>query len=405
MSILRISAPLKNARLGAFIVFIFCVSGPLVAQSSGTDSPRVATGHPCGLWDNEDIAAYKSALEKNTTLKAIVDKLQSWGDRRITEPINVPAHELKSDGTWSFPAFKRGSQDASGQWQWEWKFNTAMQQRSADVSNLGMLYAITSQEKYAACAKQILLALADAYGNGQGAALPNPPGYDHFAAYGFDGGDAGMFLAKVCHGYDLIYTEPSMTPAERTQIESALIRPMAEHLMATKYMYRSHGRWGLVCLYGIFISGVTLNDPNLLNGTLYGLGGTKENVTGGFMDCFKPDCMRDGVIWGADKKVEDQMASVAVLTTVAEVMWHRGVDFYSYQNKALKKPFDAGLADATETPLKTLLTLPGIDAYDYAFRHYRDDRFLALTQSLPPSLTFAIGEHLPSPPTTFQPRK
>jgi len=109
----------------------------------------------------------------------------------------------------------------------------------------------------------------------------------------------------------------------------------------------------MVCLYGIFISGVTLDDQDLVAGTLYGLGGTMEKPTGGFMDCFGPACIREDRLWGADEKPEDQMASLAILTSVAEVMWHRGVDLYSHQDRALKKPFDAGL------PLTRLSQLEG----------------------------------------------
>ncbi len=60
------------------------------------------------------------------------------------------------------------------------------------------------------------------------------------------------------------------------------------------------------------------------------------------MDCFKPACLRVGVVWGADAKPEEQMAAVCVLTTVAEVMWHHGVDLYGYQDTALKKPYEGG---------------------------------------------------------------
>ena len=73
-----------------------------------------------------------------------------------------------------------------------------LQQRSRDVSKLGILYAFSGDEKYAGFASKILLALADAYGHGQGNTEPHPNGYDHFEAYGFDGGDSGMFLTKAC---------------------------------------------------------------------------------------------------------------------------------------------------------------------------------------------------------------
>jgi hypothetical protein len=243
------------------------------------------------------------------------------------------------------------------------------------------------------------LALADAYGYGKGSTIPDPQGYDHFEAYGFDGGDIGMFLAKACHGYDLICSLPTLSAEDRTHIERDLIRPLAEHLKKCTFMYASHGRWGMVCLYGLFIEGVTLNDQAQVDLALYGPGGTKDKVTGGFMDCFNSACLRDGVVWGADTKIEEQMAAVGVLTTVAEVMWHRGVDLYGYQEAAMKKSYDAALESAGNGEVSKLLALPGIDAYQYVFRRYQEPRYLPVVGKLKPGFTLAISEHLPSLPT------
>jgi hypothetical protein len=207
-----------------------------------------------------------------------------------------------------------------------------------------------------------------------------------------------MFLAKACHGYDLISHLPSLTAGDRAHIERDLIRPLAVHLQKFTFMYTSHGRWGMVCLYGLFIAGETLNDQALVDLALYGPGGTGDKVTGGFMDCFKPDCLRDGVVWGADAKIEDQMAAVCVLTTVAEVMWHHGVDLYGYQNSAMKKSYDAALESVGNGEVSKLLALPGIEAYQYAFRRYQEPRYLPVVSKLKPGFALAIGEHLPSLP-------
>jgi hypothetical protein len=366
--------------------------------SNPGDAPRTTQGHPCDLWDNEDIAAYKSALGSDSRLKTAFDQLRDWADRRITEPQNVPVHRLESDGTWTFPAFKQGYQDSSGKWNWEWNFNTALQQRSTDVSNLGMLYALTGEEKYAIFVKQVLLALADAYGHGKGSPVPDAHGFDHFEAYGFDGGDIGMFLARTCHGYDLIYNLPTISGEDRAHIEADLIRPLAEHLKKFTFMFTSHGRWGMVCLYGLFVAGETLNDQPLVDLALYGPGGTRNQVTGGFMDCFKPTCLRDGVVWGADTNIEEQMAALCVLTTVAEVMWHHGLDLYDYQDAAMKKSYDAALASVENGEVSKSLALPGVDAYQYVFRRYQEPRYVPVVGKLKTGFTLAISEHLPSLP-------
>lgn len=131
---------------------------------------------------------------------------------------------------------------------------------------------------------------------------------------------------------------------------------------------------------------------------LYGHGGTKHKVTGGFMDCFQPACLRDGVVWGADTKLYDQMAAACVLTTVAEVMWHRGVDLYAHQRMAMKKSYDAALESARDGENSKLSTLHGIDAYQCVFRRYQEPRYLSVVKKLKLGFTLAIGEHLPSLP-------
>jgi hypothetical protein len=162
----------------------------------------------------------------------------------------------------------------------------------------------------------------------------------------------------------------------------------------------------MVCLYGLLITGVTLNEQALLDLALYGPDGTRDKVTGGFMDCFKPACLRDGVVWGADTKLEEQMAAVCVLTTVAEVMWHHGADLYDYHDAAMKKSYDAALGAAGNSELSKLLALPGIEACQYAFLRYQEPRFLPVVGKLRPGLKLAIGEHLPAlPAATYRPKQ
>ncbi len=370
--------------------------------------PRLTQGHPRTLWDQEDIAHYQQLLKTTPELKAAYDQLRASGDQRIQEPLKVPAHVQEPDGKWSFPAFRRGYQDGQGKWIWEWKFNGELQHRSADVANLGILYALSGDAKYAAFARKLLLALTDAYGYDRDNSLIDKNGHDRFEAYGFDGGDAAMVLIKACFGYDLIYNSPSFTPEERRRIADDLFRPMAEHLKQGKWMFTGHDKWGMICLYGIFISGVTVEDQALVNATLYGPGGNPGKPDGGFLSCFDPSCMRPDGRWGPNRDDADRFAPLSVLTSVAEVMWHHGMDLYSHQNLALKRPFDLALpltTSATSTSSTSalkdvdyskLVVLSGINAYEYAYRRYHDSRYLPLIRMLRPSLVVKEPGELPS---------
>src|SRR3974390_2923714 len=132
------------------VLSTFCTTSALPAQTAAPSlaaptlkgMPPQASSHPYTLWDNQDVSAYRASLAVDPGLKAAFAELHAWGDKRVAEPLNVPAHRLEKDGAWNFPAFKRGYQDTAGKWNWEWDFNGTLQQRTADVSNLGMLYAL-----------------------------------------------------------------------------------------------------------------------------------------------------------------------------------------------------------------------------------------------------------------------
>ena len=138
----------RNAIALLCMLSVVCLVSWLPAQTLAPrpfqffGQPRITQGHPRTAWDQKDITSYKDLLKSSPELKATFDQLRVLGDKRITQPLNVPAHTLETDRKWTFPAFKRGYQDSQGKWMWEWNFNTAMQQRSADVSNLGILYAL-----------------------------------------------------------------------------------------------------------------------------------------------------------------------------------------------------------------------------------------------------------------------
>jgi hypothetical protein len=403
------NAPGLIIRAIAWLSFAFATSAIAADGSAAEDTgtpphvfgtPRLTQGHPRTLWDPEDIAHYQQLLQTSPELKTAYHQLRAFGDKRILEPLEVPAHVQETDGKWSFPDFKRGYQDPEGKLIWEWKFNGELQRRSADVANLGILYAFSGEEKYAAFAKKLLLALVDAYGYRRDKPLTDQNGHDHFEAYGFDGGDAAMLLIKTCFGYDLIYNSPAMVPNERRRIEDDLFRPMVEHLKQAKWMFTGHDKWGMICLYGIFLSGVTLDDRALIQASLYGLGGNPEKPDGGFLHCFDPSCMRPDGRWQPNRDDADQFATLSVLVSVAEVMWHHGTDLYSHQQSALKRPFDRAMPPAKASPIdaeyRKLLGLTGIHAFEYAYRRYRDPRYLPLIRMLKPALAVNEPGELPS---------
>ena len=52
------------------VLSIFCAASALPAQNTVstavTGAPRLASGHPCTLWDNQDVAAYRASSSRLT---------------------------------------------------------------------------------------------------------------------------------------------------------------------------------------------------------------------------------------------------------------------------------------------------------------------------------------------------
>jgi len=96
-----------------------------------------------------------------------------------------------------------------------------------------------------------------------------------------------------------------------------------------------------VCLYGIFISGVTLDDQKLVDGALYGLGAARLTPLEASWTA-SIQVPKRGPVVGCGCKSGGRGRSLTVMIAVAEVMWHRGVDLYGYQNMALKNPSTLG---------------------------------------------------------------
>jgi len=195
------------------------------AKVNVVGQPRATQGHPCTLWDSEDIDHYKKMLETSKELQGQVSALKAAMDKRITEPLGVPEPKLGPDGKKLFlgdqPPFNVPGSESYP------KRNSNL---SHDIRALGMLYALTGEAKYGDYCKQILLAYATAFPNYGYSPKSGWPSF-HSA---IDGRlqnqfleDAG-WLIGVGFGYDLIYNLPSWTPQERAMVHDNLFKPIVD---------------------------------------------------------------------------------------------------------------------------------------------------------------------------------
>ena len=73
--------------------------------------PRMSRGHPCTLWDKEDINHFKAMLKTSKELQDQFAKLKAAMDKRMAQPLGVPVAQKDANGEWMFP----GDTEAEGQ--------------------------------------------------------------------------------------------------------------------------------------------------------------------------------------------------------------------------------------------------------------------------------------------------
>ena len=149
----------KACTLIALVALSFATTMRATTNVFGT--PNTVRGHPRLLWDKEEIAHYQELLKTDGELKSAVNDLKEACEKRVLEPLNLPAYTQEPDGQRTFPDYPKGYKNEKGVWVWSWNFNRVLQKRAEEIRNLGVLYALSGNERYAGFAKQLLLALVD----------------------------------------------------------------------------------------------------------------------------------------------------------------------------------------------------------------------------------------------------
>jgi hypothetical protein len=373
--------------------------------------PRVTKGHPNTYWDQEDINYYKEKLKTSEQFQRLFTRLKEAMDKRIAEPIRIPPPQKGADGKWLFPGeyFPRVA-DQRGDSP-EATFFANFSRDANDVSDLGTVYALTGDEKYAEYARKLLLAYAHASEWGIN------PGYNTRGEDGQSGSLLSEAFNMMCwaRGYDLVYNLPSWTPEDRRQVHDEFFYPIALTSLFPGTMDRPGEFWfactrtnrGLFGAVAVLMAGCATDDQELINAALYGVhptiaqgdkvngnqwpppkpwvAATAEKPSYGLLTrYFAPDCIRGGM-W-VEPSVGYAFYSMGSMVGAAEILWHRGIDLYRHNNAIFKSMFDFPILYSYPD-----MTVPGIGSgratlfnggvsasYEYAYRRYRDPRYLAM---------------------------
>jgi hypothetical protein len=374
--------------------------------------PRVSTGHPCTLWDGEDVEHYQALLKTNKSVQGSLATLTAALDQRITQPLGVPVPSKGADGAWVFPG---DLPPASGNAQSLYRTNEG---NAETMTDLGTAYALTGDPKYGEYCRKMLLAYA--FGFPRWGYPPNYTPKSHRSER--DGRLTGQFLEdggwliRVARAYDLVYNLPSWTDSDRIEMRNDLFEPACapftdDVLGPVDYLDHTHNR-AVICNCGVLMAGYACDDSKLVDTALYGKNGSKQHPTGGVFGVdFTTQCIDVDGMWN-EGAMGYQFMALCAMVNDAETLWHHGIDLYRYDGSLFKRLFDSPIEfaypDMTTPATHDSGRVPLVDspdqwrvddchhAYEYAYRHYRDPRYLALLAKNRPSLHMSIHQGPPS---------
>ena len=382
--------------------------------------PRMTSTHPNTLWDSVDINHYKEMLATSKELQIQFAALKTQMDSRIAKPVNIPAPRQGPNGAWLYPgeyfaAVPDLPIDSRVNADPLYKFRYYMIRDGGAISDLGTVYALTGDEKYAVYAKALLLAYANASRFGP------PKSLDYRYAYGITGQllDDALILDKLARGYDLVYNLSSWTVQERAQVHDELLRPLAaemlypgwpEHGAANSFSEALNNR-GAIGATSVLLAGYATDDRELIDAALYGTTTNLTRADNPGRKVFPPP--KDWTAATADHPGDGLLTVHFAPLAITGGMWVEGsptyaffgltsmidsgrsglaswTDLYRYNNCILKYMFDfpilldyPDLTTLAENDFfrSSLLTGNVPTLYEYGYRRYRDPRYLAIINS------------------------
>ena len=366
--------------------------------------PRNSEGHPCTLLDKEDVDGLKHAITTNKEAIDAFKKLQTDCDARLSQPLGVP---IAQNGAWP---------GGSGSMT---ELSDLSTENSAAMVDMGMMYQLTGDQKYADYAKKMILTYADNYN-----AYGHPPGWTKEKYRSAHDGrltgqflDDGFWLCRVAFAYDLVYSLPSWTTQERTHVREDLLRAVAAEFYdpietPSNYLNGQHNRSAL-CTSGVLMAGYASEDQAMINDAMYGDGGSKEKPTGGLFKVHWDECILPDGLWIEGAPGYQISIVGAALTNDAETLWHHGIDMYRYGDGKFKRLLDSAIvlaypdAKMTEPKLHDTVRTALISDKSYAnneaglpyecgYRRYQDPSYLPIINNATKLLSMTVHAGPPS---------
>ncbi|MEJ7615263.1 MAG: alginate lyase family protein [Candidatus Fervidibacter sacchari] len=380
--------------------------------------------HPRLLFSRKGIDELKERINRYDWAKAQWEALKRRADAALSEPINLPP---RGGNWWHYYACpKHGASLRTGkqigEWQWEHicpvdneviQSDPTKPERDYDgvvimgvhsrfanlVRDLGIVYQVTGDRRYAEKAKAILLAYADRY--------LSYPLHDIRGKPSVGGGrvgpqtlDESTWLIPMAQGVDLIWE--MLTESERQTLAQKLFLPAAREVILPHKM----GVHNIQCWKNsaVGLVGFLLGDEELIREAI-------ENPERGYWTQMRKGVSEDGVWW--EGAWGYHFYTLSALWHLTEAARNCGINLYGDE---LKRMFDApfkfmmpnwrlpAFNDSTEVALLTEIGFArfGITQpiYELAYARYREPLYAALLsrgeRRSDFALWFGVGE-LPQP--------
>lgn len=345
--------------------------------------PATFAEHPRVYLTPAEIAALKAEIARpGSRIAPRYAGFKGSRDRDIARPFTVPSPADVSAGP--------NSPASSGT-------NSAHYRLSSQARDAGILYALTGDTAYAARARDILLAYADAYNT-----YPVNRSKGRATSQALNESD---WVIRLAWAYDQIVPSGVLTDAQRMHIEQDLLRAAIETSILPS-SNRTCSNWQTWHNAALGVVGLCLGDRVYLGLALNGAYKDGKHHYG-VAHQIAHDILPDGLFW--ERSLGYHYYALNALVQLAEAVRHAGVDLYHLQvpsqtdtlrgdrhwgygppntTRSLRMMFDAPFfyrfpdgSFAQVADSRQSRQTAG-ELYEIAYREYRDPKYAALIRSL-----------------------
>jgi hypothetical protein len=367
---------LRNSCLISAILFL----GTAMTMSNATQQTTSLPPHPRLLFTKQDIPALRQRIASQAWAKARFDALKSQADGWLKTEVKLPTKGGQWYHYYSCP--KHGARlrtegptrhvcPIDGEVLTGYPYDDVVisgdhNRLASGIRTLGIVYQLTSDARYAAKAKEILLAYAAKY---ESYPLHNIRGEARVGGgkVGPQTLDESTWLITVVEGADCIWD--TLLEEEQKKVKDGLLYPATDVIRQHKMSIHNIQCWKNSA---VGLTGLLIGDMKLVDEALKAESGYFNQMAKGV----SPDGAWYEGAWGY------HFYTVSAVVHLTEGAFHSGINLYGDE---FKRMFDAPLTFAMPDMRLPAFNDSGIASvigsagfYEIAYARYKDDRYRAV---------------------------